>query len=114
MATSAETVEGVTVPLEPAGYTVGTLDRVMLALKKSENPDIMPKAQRGGGVGAVHLQAQHLTNYALAIAAADIVSHAASVVPVYRSLVPVRFTRTKTKSFGEGRTETESATFTRW
>ena len=114
MATSAETVEKLAGLLEPAGFTLGTLERVMLALKKPDDPEIMPKAQRGGGVGGVHLQARHLTNFLLGTAAADIVSHAASVVPVYRSLVPIRFTHTKTRRRGEGRTDTESTTFTRW
>jgi hypothetical protein len=114
MATSTDTIERTIPDLEPAGLTVGGLDRLMQALKKPDDPDLMPKSRQGGGGGAAHLRERHLTNYAIGVMAADPVVHAASVVPVYRSLIPVQMTATQTTSSLDGETESKSIVFTRW
>jgi hypothetical protein len=115
MATSAETIERTIPDLEPAGLTVGGLDRLMQTLKKPNDPDLMPKSRTGPGIrGATHLREKHLTNYAIGVMATDTVVHAASVVPVYRALIPVQMTKTRATPLLDGQTESKSTVFSRW
>jgi hypothetical protein len=101
MATSAETIEQTAPELAKAGRTVGSLERLMKTLKATDDPTVMPKSPKGGGAGAVQLQPRHFANYMIAVMAAETVVHAASVVPVYRALIPVRKTIVRTEYAGD-------------
>src|SRR5689334_19564125 len=102
MATAAETIEEVAPAVEPAGLRLGSLERLMRALKEADDPSLMPKAKKGGGKGGVDLQVPHLVNYGIAITAADPITQAGAVVPVYRALIPVQMTIATTKTVGSG------------
>jgi hypothetical protein len=55
---------------------------------RESNPHLWPQATQGGGRGAAHVTATHLTNVALAVALADTIATAPKVVPGYRNLIP--------------------------
>jgi hypothetical protein len=95
MATTAQTIEKVAPAVAAAGLTPGGLDRLMRSLKEANDPDLMPKARKGGGTGGVDLQTRHHMNFAFAIMAADTIAEAPSVVPIYRALIPIQVTRTQ-------------------
>jgi hypothetical protein len=61
----------------------------------------MPKSKKGGGTGRVDLQRPHLVNFAIALMAADTITQAAAVVPVYRSLILVEKTSITTERIGD-------------
>jgi hypothetical protein len=84
--TSAEIVERVAASLESAGRTASHTDRVMRALKDSNDPTIMPKSKQGGGKGMVYPQLSHFANFALGIMATNTATEAALAVQRYRSL----------------------------
>jgi hypothetical protein len=112
MATSFEIIEQTAPELAAAGLTPGGLDRLMQALKKANDPDLMPRGGRGGAARAAQLQVRHFANYLIAIMATDAVVHAASVVPVYRALIPIQKTIIKTERVG-GEVVTRSTTYRR-
>jgi hypothetical protein len=84
--TSAEIVELVAEAMESAGRTASHIDRVMRALKDSNDPAIMPKSKKGGGKGMVYPRPSHFANFALGIMATNTATEAALAVQRYRPL----------------------------
>jgi hypothetical protein len=84
--TSAEIVELVAEAMESAGRTASHIDRVMRALKDSNDPTIMPKSKKGGGKGMVYPQPSHFSNFGLGIMATNTATEAALAVQRYRPL----------------------------
>jgi hypothetical protein len=52
------------------------------------DPDLWPKARKGGGRGAAHLEERHLVSLALALAVADPITAAPASVRRFRALMP--------------------------
>jgi hypothetical protein len=99
--TSAEIVERVAASLESAGRTASHTDRVMRALKDSNDPTIMPKSKQGGGKGMVYPQPSHFANFALGIMATNTATEAVLAVQRYRPLEAIIMTE-QTSSFEGG------------
>jgi hypothetical protein len=113
MATAAQTIEALAPAFEPAGLTLGSLGRTMRALKEADGPELVPKSMKGGGKGRVDLQSPHLVNFGIAIMAADTITQAAAVVPIYRALIPVQKKVVRTEVVGD-EVIARSKTYERW
>jgi hypothetical protein len=81
--------------MESAGRTANHTDRVMRALKDSNDPAIMPKSKKGGGTGMVYPRPSHFANFALGIMATNTATEAALAVQRYRPLEAFIMTRKK-------------------
>jgi len=101
MTTAAQTVEAVATAGEAGGLTLSGLERTMRFLKEAEGQNLIPMSRKGGGKGRVDLQPPHFVNFKIGIMAADTVTQVAAVVPVYRALIPVRKTITRTEVVGD-------------
>jgi hypothetical protein len=100
MATAAQTIESVMPDLEGVGYKPSTLAQLVWRM---QGGDLIPKAGKGGGIVGIDLQVPPLTNFAIGIAAVEIIKEAAAVVPVYRALIPIQKTITTTECDGLGK-----------
>jgi hypothetical protein len=83
VATGAHAVDWIS---KATGILPATVFRTARALREAD-PTLWPKAAKGGGRGAAHLERRHLVNLALALAVADPINAAPKVVAGYRALV---------------------------
>ncbi len=85
MATSVESIERI---IEAVDFPPTTVDRTAAFLMK-ERQDLWPVSGRGGGKANVHVEAHHLVNLVLGLAA-DQPSGAAGAVKVLSETYPER------------------------
>ena len=83
MATGAYAVEKIA---EATGILPATVFRTARTLREADQA-LWPKAEKGGGRGAAHVEPSHLANLAIALAAADPITLAPKVVAGYRALI---------------------------
>jgi hypothetical protein len=82
MATGTEAVDWIA---RVTGISKVAVDRAARILKQ-HRPALWPKSGQGGGKASQHVEADHLANILLALAAAEPISDAPVIVAAYRSL----------------------------
>lgn len=83
MATGAESIQAIAYV---TGIAPATVHRAARNLREAD-ADLWPKAGKGGGKAAAHVEPRHLVNLVLALAVADPLHTAAQMVVKYRDLV---------------------------
>jgi hypothetical protein len=84
VATGAHAVDWIA---RTTGLLPATIFRTARQLQMAD-PDLWPKARKGGGRGAAHLEQPHLVNLALALAVADPITAGPASVRRFRALMP--------------------------
>jgi hypothetical protein len=83
VATGAHAVERIA---EATGILPATVFRTARTLREADQA-LWPKAEKGGGRGAAHVEPTHLANLVIGLAAADPITSAPKVVAGYRALI---------------------------